>query len=112
MASYMTTRLIAKQTANRDPAVPSRIATAVVSAIHSAECDDGIPPEPKRILKSHFLSTTKFKNILIDCAITHASSHDTNVGFAASDARKGLMPSPTLPSGDKPRSAIPMPPLR
>lgn len=91
MASYITIRLNPKQTGNKESATPWQIATEVVNAVQSAECEEGIPPEANRILRSHFLSTKKFNNTLIDCAKTQARTPDTNVGFAVNVARKGLI---------------------
>ncbi|KAL5998943.1 hypothetical protein ACLOJK_009892 [Asimina triloba] len=84
-------RLNPKQTGKSESLTPWQMATDVVSAVHNAECDDGIPPELNRILRSHFLSKKKFKNTFIVCARAQASSPETNVGFAASVAMNGLI---------------------
>ena len=90
VASYITMRLNPKQTGKSESATPWHSATDVVSAVHSAVCDDGIPPEANIILKSHFLSTKKFNTTFTDCATTHAKTPETKVEFAASVAKKGL----------------------
>lgn len=93
IASYMTIRLNPRHTGNSESATPWQSATEVVSAVQSAECDDGIPPEANKSLKSHVLSTMKFKNTFIDCAMIHANNPETKVGFAANVATNGLIRS-------------------
>lgn len=44
-ASYITMRLKARHTGNMEDSRPCFTATAVVTPMHSDECDDGIPPE-------------------------------------------------------------------
>lgn len=75
----------------RESERPWQIATEVVNAVHNAECEEGIPPEANIVLKSHFLSTKKFNKTFIDCAAAHANKPETNVGFAANVATKGLI---------------------
>ncbi|GFY92367.1 acid phosphatase/vanadium-dependent haloperoxidase-related protein [Actinidia rufa] len=86
----MTIKLNPKQTGNNESATPWQIATDVARAVHSAECDEGIPPDANMIFKSHFFSTKKFRITLIDCAISQAKKAETNVGFAAKVAMNGL----------------------
>ncbi|EXB62173.1 hypothetical protein L484_017559 [Morus notabilis] len=110
IASYITIRLNPKQTGNNESATPWQSATDVDKAVQRAECDEGIPPEANNNLKSHFLSTKKFNTTLIDCAASHASSPETNVGFAASCATKGLIFTRAVAVTLS--SAIPSPSLR
>lgn len=91
MASYITIKLNPKQTGNKESETPWHIATEVVNAVHNAECEEGIPPQENIILKSHLLSTQKFKKTFIDCAAAQAHIAETKVGFAASVAMKGLI---------------------
>lgn len=90
MASYITIKLNPKHTGNSESPTPWHNATEAVNAVHSAECDDGIPPEFTSIPKSHVFSTKKFKNTFMDCARTQATSPETKVGFPANVHRKGL----------------------
>lgn len=96
IASYMTIRLNPKHTGKRESATPWQMATEVVRAVQRAECEEGIPPDANRSLKSHFLSKKKLSNTLTDCAMSHATSPETKVGFAANVATKGLIRSLAL----------------
>jgi len=91
IASYITIRLNPKETGKRESATPWQRATEVVRAVHSAEWEEGIPPEAHNNLKSNFLSTKKFKKTLMDCATNHANNPETKVGFEANVATKGLI---------------------
>ncbi len=42
-----------RQMGKREELTPWRHATAVVTPMHSAECEDGIPPESNRGRQSH-----------------------------------------------------------
>lgn len=91
MASYITIKLNPKHTGNKESATPWQMATEVVSAVHNAEWEEGIPPQENIILKSHLLSTQKFKKTFIDWAAAHAHIAETKVGFAARVAMNGLI---------------------
>lgn len=83
------------------PGSRQQAATEIVSPVHIAARGDGILLDQK----SHFLSTRRLNNNLIDSARAHDTSATLNIGFAA---RK----RPTFPSSSfGPNSAMPMPPL-
>lgn len=90
VASYMTIRLNPRHTGNSESATPWQSATDAVSAVHRAECDEGMPPELNSIKRSHLLSKKKLMSTFIDCASDHATRPDMKVGFPASVHRKGL----------------------
>lgn len=90
MASYITIKLNPKHTGNSESPTPWQNPTAAVSAVQSAEWEEGIPPELMSISKSHLLSTKKFKKSFIDWARPQAKRPETKVGLAASVRRKGL----------------------
>ena len=68
IASYMTITVKHVHAANKLDDRPWWIATAVVIAAHSEECDDGIPPESKNAVGSNTLVLYHFVNIFAACA--------------------------------------------
>lgn len=90
VASYMTINVNPRQTGKSESLTPWQSATEAVSAVQSAVCDDGIPPELNSIRRSHRRSTNEVSTTLAACATAHATSPDTNVGFAASARMYGF----------------------